>query len=187
MDILDPRSGIVTSKLANASSTEVYGFEIESTWAATERLIVLGNYSYLNSEYQDDFFVSDNKTGDVRNVKGNELNRTPNNKFSLAAIYSQPVGDGALVFSGNYSWIDDQYVTVFNDDIETIESYYQLNGRISWQPSSGRYEIAAYGLNLTDELSYANDYSVSALVDGVRRSGRPINPRTYGIEAAIFF
>jgi len=187
LDILDPRSGIVTSKLANASSAEVYGFEIESTWAATERLMVLGNYSYLKSEYQDDFFVSDNKTGDVRNVKGNELNRTPNNKFSLSAIYSQPVGDGAVVFSGNYSWIDEQYVTVFNDDIETIDSYHQFNARVSWQPSSGRYEIAAYGINLTDELSYANDYSVSALADGVRRSGRPINPRTYGIEAAIFF
>ena len=149
--------------------------------------MVLGNYSYLKSEYQDDFFVSDNKTGDVRNVKGNELNRTPNNKFSLSATYSQPVGDGAMVLSGNYSWIDEQYVTVFNDDIETIDSYHQFNARVSWQPSSGRYEIAAYGINLTDELSYANDYSVSALADGVRRSGRPINPRTYGIEAAIFF
>ena len=187
LDILDPRSGIVTSKLANASSTEEYGFEIESTWAATEKLMVLGNYSYLNSEYQDDFFVSDNKSGDVRNVKGNELNRTPNNKFSLSAMYSQPIGQGALVFSGNYSWIDDQFITVFNDDIETIESYYQFNGRISWQPYSGRYEIAAYGLNLTDELSYANDYSVSSIADGVRRTGRPINPRTYGIEVAIFF
>ena len=187
LDILDPNTGIVTSKLANASDTDVYGFEIESTWAATERLTLLGNYSYLNSEYQEDFFVSDNKTNEVRNVKGNELNRTPNNKFSLAATYAQPIGDGALVVSGNYSWIDEQYMTVFNDDIETVDSYHQLNGRISWQPGSGKYELALFGLNLTDELSYANDYSVSALADGVRRSGRPINPRTYGFEAAVFF
>ncbi len=187
LGILDPQTGIVTSKLANASDTDVYGFEVESTWAATEKLTVFANYSYLTSEYQEDFFVSDNKTNDVRNVKGNELNRTPNNKFSLAATYLQPIGDGAVLLSGNYSWVDDQYMTVFNDDIETVDSYSTLNGRISWQPASAKYEIAIYGQNLTDELSYANDYSVSALADGVRRSGRPINPRTYGIEAAIYF
>ena len=78
-------------------------------------------------------------------------------------------------------------MTVFNDDIETIDSYEQLNARISWQPSSGKYEVSVYGINLTDEVSYANDYSVSALSDGVRRSGRPINPRVYGLEAAVFF
>ncbi|WP_439100808.1 TonB-dependent receptor [Congregibacter sp.] len=187
LDILDPRTGIVTSQLANASSADVYGFELESTWLASEKLTVIGNYSYLSSEYTDDFFVSDNKSNEIRNVKGNELNRTPNNKFTLAALYAQPIGDGTLLFSGNYSWIDEQYVTVFNDDIETIDSYEQLNGRVTWQPASGRYQVALYGVNLTDELSFANDFAVSALADGVRRSGRPINPRTYGLEVAIFF
>jgi iron complex outermembrane receptor protein len=187
LGILDPRSGIVTSRLANASDTDVYGFELESTWAATDRLTLLANYSYLNSEYKENFFVSDNKTNTVRNVKGNELNRTPNNKFAIAGLYAQPLATGQLVFSANYTWIDEQFVTVFNDSIETIDSYQQLNGRITWQPGSGRYLLALFGNNLTDELSYANDYSVSALADGVRRSGRPINPRIYGFEAAIFF
>ncbi len=187
LDILDPDSGIVTSQLANAASADIYGFELESTWSASDRLTLIGNYSYLSSEYTDDFLVSDNKTNDVRNVKGNELNRTPNNKFTLAALYRQPIGQGDLVFSGNYSWIDEQYVTVFNDAIETIDSYQQLNARVSWQPASGRYQVALYGVNLTDELSFANDYAVSALADGVRRTGRPIDPRTYGLEVAVFF
>jgi iron complex outermembrane receptor protein len=187
LGILDSNTGIVTAKLDNASSTDVYGFELESTWAASEKLTVLANYSYLNSEYKDDFFVSDNKTNDVRNVRGNELNRTPNNKFTLAATYVQPVGEGAVLFSGNYSWIDEQYITVFNDSIETIQSYAQLNGRISWQPHGGGYQLAIYGQNITDELSYANGYSVSALADGVRRSGTPISPRTYGVELVLLF
>ena len=184
---LNPNSGLVSSKLANASSVDIYGFEVESTWAATEKLTVLANYSYINSEYTDDFFVSDNKTNIVRNVKGNELNRAPNNKFTLAGYYVQPVGDGDLVFTANYSYIDDQYMTVFNDDIETVESYEQLNARISWQPASEKYEVSIYGANLTDELSFANDYGVTGLDDGVRRNGRPINPRTYGMELALFF
>jgi iron complex outermembrane recepter protein len=185
--VLDPASGIATDRLVNASDTEVYGFEIESVWAASDKLRVMANYSYLNSEYKDDFFVSDIKSDEIRNAKGNELNRTPNNKFNLAASYTQPIGNGTVIFSGNYAWIDEQYMSVFNDEIETVDSYEQLNARISWQPNSGRYEIALYGINLTDEESFANDLEVSALSDGVRRNGRPINPRVYGLEAAIYF
>lgn len=187
LDILDSNTGIVTAKLANASSSEVYGFEFEGTWAATDKLTLLSNYSYLKSEYKDDFFVRDNKDNRVRNVKGKELNRTPNHKFSLAAYYVQPVGEGDVVFTANYSYVDEQFMTVFNDDIETVDSYNQVNARISWKPSSEKYEIAVFGQNLSDELSFANDYSVSALADGVRRTARPISPRTYGLEAVMFF
>ena len=187
LEILDPTSGIATAKLANASSATIFGLEVESQWAATEKLTVLANMSFLQTEYDDDFFVSDNKTNTIRNAKGNELNRSPNSKFSLAAYYRQPMETGTLLLTGNYTHVGEQFVTVFNDDIETIDSYSQLNGRISWQPNSERYEVSIYGSNLTDELSYANDYSVSGLADGVRRSGRPISPRNYGLELAVFF
>lgn len=186
LGILDQRSGIVTAKLANASSAEIYGFEAETTWAATEQLTVLANYSYLQSEYLDDFFVSDTKDNIVRNVKGNELNRTPNHKFSLAGYYVQPVGDADLVFTANYTYVDEQFMSVFND-AEAVDSYETVNARISWQPNNGNYEISVFGLNITDELSYANDFSISAIEDGNRRTGRPINPRIYGVEAAFFF
>lgn len=187
LGIQDVNTGIVTAKLANASNTDVYGFELESTWAATEKLTMLANYSYLSSEYQDDFFVQDNKDNRVRNVKGNELNRTPNHKFALAAYYVQPIDSGEVILTANYSYVDEQFMTVFNDDIETVESYDHVNARITWRSSSAKYEVSLFGQNLTDELSFANDYSVSALVDGVRRSGRPLSPRTYGIEAVAYF
>ena len=173
--------------MANASSATIFGLEVESQWRATEKLTILANISYLDTEYTDDFFVSDNKTNTIRNAKGNELNRSPNNKLNLAAYYLQPIDNGSILFTGNYTQVAKQFVTVFNDDIETIDSYSQLNARISWTPNSEEYEISVYGSNLTDELSYANDYSVSGLADGVRRSGRPISPRIYGVEIAVFF
>ncbi len=42
--------------------------------------------------------------------------------------------------------------------IETVDSYGVLNGRVAWRPANGLFEIAIYGQNLTDELSYANAY-----------------------------
>jgi iron complex outermembrane receptor protein len=194
--ILNRDTGIVTAKLANASSATLFGLEIESKWAATDQFTLLANLSMLETEYDDDFFVSDNKrpnidpstnTDTVRNVKGNELNRSPNHKLSVAAYFVQPTDSGNWVISGNYSHIGEQFMTVFNDPIETVSSYSQLNARIAWKPASNGYELSIFASNLTDELSYANDYSVSSFADGVRRSGRPINPRTYGIELGIFF
>jgi iron complex outermembrane receptor protein len=185
--ILDPISGIATNKLANASSANIFGLEVESQWRATEKLTILANVSYLDTEYTDDFFVSDNKTNTIRNANGNELNRSPNNKLNLAAYYLQPIDNGSILYTGNYTQVAKQFVTVFNDDIETIDSYSQLNARISWTPNSEEYEISVYGSNLTDELSYANDYAVTGLADGVRRNGRPISPRIYGVEIAVFF
>jgi iron complex outermembrane receptor protein len=187
LSIVDQNTGIAQAKLANASNSEIYGFEFESTWLATDKLTLLGNYSYLNSEYKDDFLVVDTKDNSIRNVKGNELNRTPNHKFSLAAYYVQPIGAGDVVLTANYSYIDDQYMSVFNDDRETVDSYQQVNARIAWMPSSAKYEVALFGQNLTDELSFANALGVSGLADGVRQTGRPINPRVYGMEAVIFF
>lgn len=187
LDILDPISQIATSKLANASSASIYGLEVESQWNVSEKFTVLANFSALQTEYTDDFMVKDNKTNTVRNVKGNELNRSPNSKLNIAAYYRHPLATGSMLLTGNYTRIAEQYVTVFNDDIETIDSYSQLNARLSWQPNSERYEVSVYGSNLTDELSYANDYSVSGLADGVRRSGRPISPRNFGLEIAMFF
>lgn len=187
LGILDPNTGIVTSKLDNASSTDVYGLEVESSWAINDQLTLLANYSYLKSEYKDDFFVSDNKDNIVENVKGNELNRTPNHKATLAAYYTQALEGGDLVFTGNFSFIDDQYMTVFNDAVETVDSYTQLNGRISWYPNSGNYELALFGNNITDELSFANDLGVSSLRDGNRTTARPISPRVFGLEAVLYF
>ncbi len=187
LDIFDTDSGITTARLANASATDVYGLELESVWAATSNLTLLMNYSYLDSEYKDDFSVLDLKTNVVKNVKGNELNRTPNNKFTLGANYVHALNGGAVVASGSYSWIDEQYVSVFNDSEESIDSYNVLNGRVAWQPDSGSYTVALWGQNLTDELSYANSFSVSTLADGARRNGTPIAPRTFGVEVALFF
>jgi iron complex outermembrane receptor protein len=198
LDILNPDSGISTSMLANAPSVDVYGFEMEATWAATDNLTVLASYSYNESEITEEFLVGDLKTYVfnpltlqnpplIRDAKGNALNRSPKNKVAIGAFHVQPFDAGALVTSATYSSIDKQFVSIHNDDIESIDSYAKLDARISWKAASGQYEISVYGDNLTDEFSYANGYSVGNQQLGNRLSGRAIAPRTMGAELVFFF
>ena len=198
LSILNPDSGIATSLLANAPSVDVYGFEMEATWAATDNLTVLASYSYNESEITEEFLVGDLKTYIfnpltlanpplIRDAKGNELNRSPRNKIAIGAFHIQPFDSGTLVTSATYSNIDKQYVSVHNDDVESIDDYSKLDARISWQAANGNYEVSVYGDNLTDELSYANGYAVGNQQMGNRLSGRAIAPRTVGAELVFFF
>jgi len=198
LDILNPDSGLSTSMLANAPSVDVYGFEMEATWAATDNLTILASYSYNESEITEEFLVGDLKTYVfnpltlqnpplIRDAKGNQLNRSPQNKVAIGAFHMQPFVAGVLVSTATYSSIDKQFVSIHNDDIESIDSYAKLDARISWKAGSGKYEISVYGDNLTDELSYANGYSVGNQQLGNRLSGRAIAPRTLGAELVFFF
>ncbi len=193
LDILDQSSGISTSQLLNAPKVEIYGFELETNWAATEKLSFLFNYSYNKSEVVDDFMVGDPKTfasGDTpiqRNAKGNELNRSPNNKIALGAFYVHPFETGTLVATASYVNIGKQYVTIHNDDIESIDSYSKVDARLSWKAATGKYEVSAYADNVTDEVSYANFYAVGNQQVGQAIAGRSIAPRTFGAEIAFFF
>jgi iron complex outermembrane receptor protein len=177
---------------------DVYGFEMEATWAATDNLTVLASYSYNESEITEEFLVGDLKTYVfnpltlqnpplIRDAKGNALNRSPKNKVAIGAFHVQPFDAGTLVTSATYSSIDKQFVSIHNDDVESIDSYAKLDARVSWKAASGKYEFSAYGDNLTDELSYANGYSVGNQQLGNRLSGRAIAPRTLGAELVFFF
>lgn len=188
LGIIDPNTGLVQNLLANAPDVSIYGFEVESTWAATDKLTMFANYSYTTSQFEDDFIVSDNKDDSIRNVKGNELNRTPNSKFSLSGIHVEPLSNGSeLVLSANYTWVDDQYFTVFNDDIETIKSYDVVNARAAWVSASGNLEVGVYGKNLANDVNYAYGYEISEAADGNRAYGRPSDPRTFGAELVVRF
>ena len=187
LPILDTVSGIATNRLANAPKASLTGFEVEATWGITDNLVLLGNYSHVQTEIEEDFFVQDIKTYQVRNVKGNEMNRSPSDKYSFGVYYTLPVGQNSLDFTGSYSYTGDQYTSIFNDDVDRVEGYDIINARITFRPASDNYEVSVYGQNLGDTVSYANGLMTTDLLDGARQYGRALNPRTMGIEFAVFF
>jgi len=187
LPILDAVSGIATDRLANAPKASLTGFEVEATWGITDNLVLLGNYSHVETEIKEDFFVQDIKTYQVRNVNGNELNRSPNDKYSIGVYYTMPVGENTIDFTGSYSYTGDQYVSIFNDDVDRVEGYDIINARMTFRPANGNYEVSLFGQNLGDTVSYANGLMTTDLLDGARQYGRALNPRTMGIEFAVFF
>ena len=90
-----------------------------------------------------------------------------------------------LNLRGDASFKDDHFTSADNDPNSIQESYWKYNARISLSDQEGKWEVAAYGRNLTDEATIS--YSLSApLGAGIYGNGRE-EPRVLGVQARYNF
>ena len=181
------------SLVENASDAVTYGFEAELLWLATERFRVDGSISLLHGEFED--FVSTDPLnpqigtncdasglGCQQQLEGNELLRSPDTKFSLSAEYDVPLGGaGMLTARGEYSYTDELYHDVFNNDFALQDDISLTNARLIWTPADGRmdgFKVIAFVNNLTDE-EYVVSHSPNATTGGTLSTFAP--PRTWGV------
>jgi iron complex outermembrane receptor protein len=169
--------GQVSLALTNAAEATSEGIEIETSWFPTDRLELTLNATWLNAEY--DRFENPGDPS-LPPFTGNKLSFAPEWKSYLSAQYSLPVGNaGDLRFFADYSYIDESFSDPSNDPSSwKMDSYSLVNARISWVPSSERWELAAWGRNLGDEeynrINNRNFLQFDRTIWGA--------PRTYGVS-----
>jgi iron complex outermembrane receptor protein len=175
-------------ELTNAAESEVFGLELEATWLATDRLTLLANYSYIDGEYTDFCCIVDtigDPDGDPRDLSDNPLVQAPENKFFLNASYAIPTSSaGEWVLSGSYSWVDERQYDVFNTPETLADSYYRLDGMVTWFSPSAAWRVILSGRNLTDEKTYT---SLNRLNSTGALTAWPNAPRTYSVEVQFDF
>ena len=139
------------------------------------------NTTWLNAEY-DKF----ENPGDpsLPSFAGNKLSFAPEWKTYVSAQYSLPIGKaGNLRFFVDHAYVDKSFSDPSNDPSSfRMGSYALTNARISWYPQSERWELAAWGRNLTDEtynrVNNRNFLQFDRTIWGA--------PRTYGISFRWF-
>ena len=81
--------------------------------------------------------------------------------FNVYLNYTVPLKSGELFFSGDYAYQSD--VSFFLYDSKEFRSgdTYEAGVRVGYSPDGGRWELAAFGRNITDEenLKGAIDFS----------------------------
>lgn len=161
--------------VSNASDAKIQGIEFELTAVPAESLLVWFNGTILDTEYQD-YVIS---TGDF---SGNQLQRTPEQQFTVGAEYSMDVGgfEDGLQFRVNYAWQDKMPWAHTNVSFE--DSYGFLDARIGLAPANRPWAVSVWGKNLTDEDVRAN---VIEFLGG--DVGLYTPPRTYGVELSWSF
>ena len=183
VDLADNAQGY--ANVRNAGDAEVFGIEADMVLALTDRFVIDGMFSYLDTELKDliapDLNVPGNPTTDQR---GNPLPRSPEFIFGFGAAYTMPAPAGDVTLRGDYYYMDDErYWSVFKDPLNSGDSYTRVNARLQFDHNSGKWSIAAYARNLLDEDAESNGFRSTTF--GNLRTYQP--PRTWGANVRYNF
>ena len=136
------------------------GFELGSTWQATDKWQLKGSYSYLDMDIKMDSDSSDT-------ISKAEDGRSPDNMFSLNSHYSIDNDwelDQALYYVGA---IDGSA-----SDKHSVNAYLKLDAKVTYRPTEG-VETSLIGQNLLDNrhqefgsMVYSDAYQIPRSVFG---------------------
>jgi len=176
------------NEINNAATASITGLEMQLAWRASERLTLSGGYAYTKAEYDSFVTIDTASFSDVeQQLGGNSLNRAPEHKVGLSAIYDIPLGDkGDLSLIGVYSWVDEMYTDVFNSELGKLEAWDRVDLRAIWRAPADNLSVSAFVKNLMDDRE-ATDASRGTATDDFQRSEAVTDPRMYGVAVNYNF
>ncbi len=182
----------------NGVSAESKGFELSSSWNATDNLRISGNFSYTDAK------LTAEVPGLVQTIQppgfgtlleagqdGDRLPGSPKTQFSVFGEYTQPLGNGAdLIFNTSYSW-QGNVLTVIGGrgGSYTLPSYGRADIAIGYQ--TDKWSLTAYANNLFNDFSESSAANTplnnqTILTANVRRfRTNVLPPRSIGLRAKI--
>ncbi|HXQ13514.1 MAG TPA: TonB-dependent receptor [Caulobacteraceae bacterium] len=207
---LIPTATTVVAATQNAGDARIKGFELESQFAVTDRLTLTGSMSLLDGHYTRvgnltyatypfgflatfpnpaTGMVLPGSTVILPNITLNQpLQRAPKVKFAIGGNYTQPLaGDAKLVASLDYAWTDSQNSAVTISDAIQMPSYGLLNARLEYVARGGRWSIAAFGTNLTNQFYLIGGVDFAKGYTAGTTELDPGRPREYGVELRAKF
>jgi iron complex outermembrane receptor protein len=184
-------SGTVNmNQLVNADKVTGRGVELDLQANLSDAWAVTFGTSYNDTEIKDpNLFVQPcgggctvldpTKTisgGTVAIINGNPLPRAPKWQHNFTLRFSQPLGEGEV-----YAYTDWAYRTSYNFFLYEAAEYKAkelLEGglRVGYRWNDGKYELAAYGRNITNRIQ------ALGAIDFNNLTGIVNEPRTYGVQ-----
>jgi iron complex outermembrane receptor protein len=132
----------------NAGNGEISGFELETRWVPFSDWFVEASVGYLNTGYKS-VDPTTGLTGDER------LPRVPNWNLSASLTREFGLGElGTMTPRLDWSYRSSVEYDTFNTPFIEGDSYYLLNGNLSWKSVDSRYGLTLRAENLTGRHYY---------------------------------
>jgi outer membrane receptor protein involved in Fe transport len=162
----------------NAAQGNNYGLELESDWLATDALRLWANLGLLQTEYED--YIN----ADGVDLSGRDQAQAPSYQYALGGRYSFTKG---VYLQVDVEGKDGFY---FSDrHASESDAYDLLNARLGY--NTGRWQLALWGRNLSDEDfyvrgfgSFGNDPRKDYVTEPYYQLGEP---RRVGVSASYTF
>jgi len=124
-------------------------------------------------------------SGAFVNLKGNQLQNTPDFTVSVGAQYTFDLDGGyTLVPRADYYWQTQMYARIFNDSVDKISSWGVGNAQITLNAPDNLWYASVWVKNAFDSNNVTGQYLASA-TSGLSTNEFLGDPRTFGITAGI--
>ena len=186
---LDP-SGALWFRQTNSGESEYMGVEVETMWRPGNNFILDSALGYIDHELTDPGVANTCIT--FENGDPCYSTRTPEWTFALGGAYDFNLGSGMLTARLDARYQSKVYFLPYGSDLDPVnhiasnpiegvqEGYTVVNGRLTWLPANGDWELSLYGINLTDEVYFNGKLPLIGLGLG-REQGNVAAPREFGI------
>lgn len=184
--------GVSNSLIANAAGARSRGVEGSLNWRASPNLTMKTDLAYVDARYTDytngpcsEILLAANPTRCVQNQSGLTRPFAPKFSGSVSANLEIPLGSRELRFDPLVYFTSRYNVSETLDALLEQRSYAKIDLRVAYGPSSGRWEVALIGKNLTDKYTFSNARPI-ATSRGTYYVF-PEAPRTVSLAASVRF
>ena len=175
------------NQLLNADQGIGYGIEAEVDYAVTDNFTISTNFSWNETEIQDDTLTTAvcgsatpctvldplDANGSAL-IDGNPFPQAPRYIANIIADYTYPLGNGELF--GITDWSFRSSANIFLYEAIEFETGSSFIGGVKAGYRTGKWQISGFARNITNEVQ-----TISA-IDFNNLSGIFNQPRTYGVE-----
>lgn len=175
MDV-DPTTAL--QLLVNIGESTIRGAELEFVARPLAAVTVRGGLGWLDTKVDRGVLRGEN-------LSGNELPLAPELSATLAVDWEAPLSDTldlALQLGGSYA--SKQYFDILNVERIASDAYALLDARVAIRSADRRWEVAAWGKNLTDKRYVTMGLDLLGFGYDYFQLG---TPRTYGLRATLNF
>jgi iron complex outermembrane recepter protein len=177
--------------LLNAEKATGRGFELDLQAYLTEQLLATLGLGYNDTKIKDkDLAVSvcaactvtDPLTTDGKAlINGNPLPQAPKTTLNFTLKYTQPVGSGDFYVLTDWTYRSKVNFFLYESREFTGKSLTEGGLRAGYVWSNGKYELAAFGRNITNQVRVVGGIDFNNLTGFVNE------PRTWGLNFRAMF
>ena len=197
----------------NGGDVDSHGLELEMLWSPVNELLVNASFTYLNSEFDDNYAVGNPQLRPLLglgNFEGRQDVNDPNSRFSFAGwtpalapeftfglggaydfhLNSSKLGRSVLTPSIQLKYVDDYYAFDVNIPETLQDSHVISDARLTWSLKEDTVRAEIFVMNMFDEEVLTRAVVHSQLVGGLPINSVQANwnnPRTFGASLRYAF
>jgi len=178
--------------LINAKKVDGYGFEAEFEAKPAKGLTLTAGLSYNHNEIKDpNLYVAGcgapctvtntQRVGSpgIYSINGNQLPQSPRWILNWTAGYAAPVGNGEVYAFTDWAYRSKIQFFLYNSVEFSDDNMLEGGLRIGYR--TGKFDVAAFGRNITNDVSAVSGIDFNNLTAMVNE------PRIWGLEVGIKF